>query len=285
MKPTTPACAPRKPLAQSQGLLQAILDHSPAYIYVRDLEGRFLASNRLFNERFAVDGQPMAGKWPQELLAHEGADRFGRQDAAVLLRGVPVKEEQTHLEADGAHTYLTLSFPVHDAAGEINAVCGVATDITAHKLAEFRLRELAGLLDQASDAILVVDLNHRVSYWNRSAERLFGWVAGEAVGRCSEEVVAALPLDRIVPILREHGAWTGEISLRNRAGAACELAVRASLSRDPAGQPSGFTLVCAAVSEKAQGSGSPLRAEPRSGVGLAAECNPQSGAPWASHGI
>ena len=46
-----------------------------------------------------------------------------------------------------------------------------------------RLREQASLLDKAQDAILVTDLQRRLTFWNKSAERLYGWTAEEALGR------------------------------------------------------------------------------------------------------
>ena len=45
-----------------------------------------------------------------------------------------------------------------------------------------QLREKASLLDKAQDAILVRDMEHRITYWNKSAERLYGWTAEEAAG-------------------------------------------------------------------------------------------------------
>jgi PAS domain S-box-containing protein len=54
---------------------------------------------------------------------------------------------------------------------------------------EQKLREQAALLDKAQDAIIVRDLQHHITYWNRSAERLYGWTAEEAVGRSIKELI------------------------------------------------------------------------------------------------
>src|SRR5262249_45594149 len=56
-------------------------------------------------------------------------------------------------------------------------------DVTDRRVANERLREQAALLDQATDAIVVKDLQDRILYWNRGAERLYGWTADEALGR------------------------------------------------------------------------------------------------------
>ena len=51
------------------------------------------------------------------------------------------------------------------------------------------LREQASLLDKAQDAILVTDLQRRLTYWNKSAERLYGWTAEEVMGKVVTESV------------------------------------------------------------------------------------------------
>ena len=56
-------------------------------------------------------------------------------------------------------------------------------DATSGHQRESSVEELAILLDKAQDAILVRDLDHRITYWNDTAEKLFGWSAEEVIGR------------------------------------------------------------------------------------------------------
>ncbi|MCB0262956.1 MAG: PAS domain S-box protein [Calditrichia bacterium] len=62
------------------------------------------------------------------------------------------------------------------------AIMAIARDITARRRTEMQLREQAALLDKAQDAILLIDLNNYIVYWNKSAERLYGWKVEEALG-------------------------------------------------------------------------------------------------------
>jgi putative two-component system response regulator len=55
--------------------------------------------------------------------------------------------------------------------------------------ADERIREQAALIDQANDAILVCDLEDRLTFWNRGAEVLYGWTATEVQGRSAVEVL------------------------------------------------------------------------------------------------
>ena len=59
----------------------------------------------------------------------------------------------------------------------------VVLDVTRRKLDEERIRQQASLLDKTQDAILVCDLNYRISYWNKGAELLYGWQAADVLGK------------------------------------------------------------------------------------------------------
>src|SRR5688572_31887916 len=85
--------------------------------------------------------------------------------------------------------------------GEIDAVVD-ATNGTPVLLAkaqealrqsEERFREQATLLDIAHDAIYVRDLNGHITYWNKGAERAYGWTADEAVGLRAVELLCEEP--------------------------------------------------------------------------------------------
>src|SRR5581483_2365843 len=54
-----------------------------------------------------------------------------------------------------------------------------------------QIREQALLLDQAQDAICLLDMEHKILYWNRGAARLYGWGAREALGWSANELLFA----------------------------------------------------------------------------------------------
>ena len=51
--------------------------------------------------------------------------------------------------------------------------------------ADDKVRLPSLLLDQARDALIVRDLEDRIRFWNKGAERLYGWRADEVIGRKS----------------------------------------------------------------------------------------------------
>ncbi|MDP1586118.1 MAG: ATP-binding protein, partial [Prosthecobacter sp.] len=118
-------------------------------------------------------------------------------------------------------------------------VVGTMRDITEGKQTEERLREQATLLDKAQDAIVVRDLEHHVLFWNKSAERLYGWTAQEALGRSIQELLYQEPAPFLTATsaVIEKGEWVGEIQQYNRDGKTLTIEGRWTLVRDDKGQP------------------------------------------------
>ncbi|AUX45097.1 protein kinase [Sorangium cellulosum] len=123
-------------LRKSQEELQAIIDNSPAIIYVKDLEGRLLLINRRFEQVVHLPRQQVIGKRDHDLFPREAADLFAAHDRRVIETGEPLDIEEVVPQDDGLHTYLSLKFTLRDAAGAVYAVCGISTDITERKRVE-----------------------------------------------------------------------------------------------------------------------------------------------------
>ncbi len=92
--------------------------------------------------------------------------------------------------------------------------------MTERRAAERRVAAQAALLDKAHDAIMLRSLDGTIRYWNQGAEKLYGWTAGEAVGRNIRDMVyrEAGLYDQVHAQLVEAGRWSGEIVHFNRDG-------------------------------------------------------------------
>ena len=103
--------------------------------------------------------------------------------------------------------------------------------------ADARIREQASLLDKAQDAIIVRGVDHRINFWNKSAERLYGWRAEEVIGRSMEKMLfpeneAYIEATRQV---MEFGEWSGEIAQQRKHGSTLMVEGRWTLVRDEQG--------------------------------------------------
>jgi diguanylate cyclase (GGDEF)-like protein/PAS domain S-box-containing protein len=123
-------------------LLQSIIDNTPAAIFVRDLQSRFLLVNRRYREAF-TGGADVVGRRVDEVFAAEHAEGFLLADQRAVRSGGHAEHEVDTTHGDGARTYLTQRFPLRRADGELFAIGCVATDITERKQNEERIRYLA----------------------------------------------------------------------------------------------------------------------------------------------
>jgi PAS domain S-box-containing protein len=98
----------------------------------------------------------------------------------------------------------------------------------------------AGLLDLSHDSISVRDMDDVITFWNRGAEDLYGWRAGEVVGKITThhllQTVFPAPLEDINAELLSTGRWEGEIEHIRADGSRVMVTSRWSLRRDEQGQ-------------------------------------------------
>ncbi len=99
-----------------------------------------------------------------------------------------------------------------------------------------RLRFEAQLLNAVEQAILAVDLTGRIIFWNRFAERLYGWTEDEAQGRNIAELLAAPLLMEAARAnlgqLRRGENWSGEFLVQRRDGTTFVIRVNGTLIQD-----------------------------------------------------
>jgi len=102
------------------------------------------------------------------------------------------------------------------------------------------LREQAELLDIAEDAIIVLDMDDRIIFWNHGAEERYGWTKDEARGRIAYELLHTefqKPFSEIKAELFRKGRLEGELIHTKRDGAQIIVASRWALRRDRDGHP------------------------------------------------
>jgi len=130
----------RQTAAKSKRDMQAIMDNSPAVIYVKDIAGGYLFINHRFEELFNLKSEEIIGKTDQDLFPEETADTLIQNDNAVFNAGHAIETEETLPQGDGLHTYLTIKFPLYDDENTSYAICGISTDITERRKQEEQLR-------------------------------------------------------------------------------------------------------------------------------------------------
>ncbi len=105
----------------------------------------------------------------------------------------------------------------------------------------------AHVLDALGEAVVASDADHRVVYWNRAAERLFGWTREEAIGRIDTDLLPARPgrtqTAAIVTGLVHGRPWATEVDVRTRHGVTIPVLMTVAPIRGDDGSPAGVVAV------------------------------------------
>jgi len=123
----------REAAAKSKRDMKDIMDHSPAVIYVKNMEGRYTFINQQFEKLVHMQNKDIIGKTDQDLFPKNISDELIRNDKAVLAAQHSLELEEIVLFDDGPHTYVSIKFPLFDEHGNIYSSCGISTDITDRK--------------------------------------------------------------------------------------------------------------------------------------------------------
>ncbi len=151
--------------------------------------------------------------------------KMGQREGIFGLRKsgeeFPLEASISHVEFGGKRVYTV-----------------ILRDITEVKKAEEELKQQASLLDLVP--VLVRDLDNRIVFWSRGAEKLYGFTKEKALGRVSHDLLRTegpLPMHYLDQILRDTGVWEGELLQRTQDGGSVYVASQWVLHRDSRGNP------------------------------------------------
>ena len=136
--------------------------------------------------------------------------------------------------------------------------------------ADERIREQAALLDKARDAIGAYDLDGRVIFWNKSAERLTGIPVEAAEGTRTDALLfpdGYEPLAEAWAATVEDGEWSGELRMRPRNGDELTVESRWTLVRDRAGEPRSVLVINTDITERKKLESQFLRSQRMESIG------------------
>lgn len=196
-------------LRRHEQLLQDVINNTTAVIYVKYAEGRYLLTNRRFEQLFNLTTDQIVGHTDHDIFPQHIADAFRANDVEVLERNTTVEYEEYAPHPDGLHTYISIKFPLCDHTGKPYATCGISTDITERKRVEDELRanEARGRLALTTAPVGIWDWDLQTSqlHWSPQVDTFLGVTPGSIRGTQNELLALVHPDDREAILLaRRH---------------------------------------------------------------------------------
>ena len=193
-----------------------------------------------------------------------------------IRRRIQNEVELVHYFFRGIHKLgHELRIEVHGSRMEFNgkpAVLGMLMDVTERQRAQDKIVEQARMLDLASDAIVVSDLEDRIRYWNQSAQRIFGCPLETALGQKAPELMRISPeaYQAARQAVLEHSLWRGEFTHAGLHGGDLVVAARWTLVRDSDGHPVAILSLLTDITQQKKLEAQFLRAQRMESIGVLA---------------
>ncbi len=261
-------------LRRSEVYFRSLIEHSSDVVTIISREGTINYESPSLER--------VLGYKPEELLGQNAFELIHPQDVPIVINALTRPTDSTggHRSIEYRIRHKNGSWRILETLGanlldepEVAGIIINSRDITERKQAEEQIREQAALLDKAQDAILVYDLETRIGFWNKSAERLYGWLADEVIGVRVDEILNkqdASASEAARNHARESGEWIGELQQDTKAGRTIVVESRLTLVRDIEGRPKSMLVINTDITEKKRLEAQFLRVQRMESIGTLA---------------
>jgi len=260
--------SPDETIRQWAGLFDQINDA----ILAKTLDGRITAWNSAAERMFGYSASEIIGRSTNVLFP---SDRVKEADEAVARanQGERSPLETVCLRKDGRQLEVSIAVtPLRSKTGQIIGSSKILRDVTEYNRVKHQIEEQKALLDKTQDAIVIFEPEGRILYWNKGAERIYGWTADEAVGRFVGEFIHAdiHKFRDVNKLVMDTGEWNGEMHHLNRERHELIIESRWWLVRDKEGRAKSILAINTDVTEKRRIEVQFMRAQRMESLGILA---------------
>lgn len=204
-------------LIQNEKLYRTLFDLSPSGVLVQDMNANIIDINDTYLNITGYSRDELIGKNIRTIVPAE-YHSYIEPHIARIKSGEKLINELYTLRKDGTKRVVELrETKVVLPSGE-EGILVVANDITERKKFEEQLVFQANLLDEIGEAVTATDAMGIITYWNKAAEKLFGWKTNEVMGKNVLEFMASDKTSDILNTLLQGESWSGELWVKRKDG-------------------------------------------------------------------
>ncbi len=222
--------------------LKAILETTTDWVGMADSQQHTIYINRAAREMLRVGkDSDLAGINISDLTSPKSMDVLMEVGIPAACRDGVWSGESIWQTLDGEEIPVSQVIIAHKSqSGEVEFLSTIARNITERKRTEQILEQNLQMLDLASDALIVRDIDGTINYWNQGAERMYGLTKQEALGKLTHTLFHTIfpqPLAAILAQLEERDYWEGELIHTTNYHTQITVFSRWNLQRDEQGKP------------------------------------------------
>lgn len=245
---------PEEVLRHTEDALRTVTDSIPALIGYIGADQRIIFANAMYEAWFARPRETLVGIHLRDLLG-EVSYATAKPYLEQAFAGKSTQFENRVTRADQAPRDVWVRYTPHlTPGGRVEGIYVLALDITDGKQAMERVSFQSRLLDAVQQAMIAVDTQGHITFWNRAAEIMFRCPASAMLGKSLAEVTRAHVASHYpVMILQRLAAgetWSGELRIRRKRRSYIDAYVTTSRIEDAEHALTGYIGVIVDISER-----------------------------------
>jgi PAS domain S-box-containing protein len=200
-------------IKKNYNIVKTIFENTTDSIYLKDLNGHYIMINRAGASAFGKKPEQIIGLGDKKLFPEKEAAAIIKCDKDIMEGGESRTFEETNHFQGISRTYLSTKGPYRDSEGNIKGLFGISRDITHIKEAEKEMAYKALMLSQVNDAVVMINNEKCITYWNKGAELIYNLKSDDVIGKPREEVYkwSTTEFERSAyQKLEENGYWHGD---------------------------------------------------------------------------